>query len=87
MKNYVCRLWYTIYNSYVNEVVIKQRDKIIKENSKKLEKLINIKFGTLAKYNVFNLSNRKLTKQENFALKKNNFTSANKSSSQNLFDW
>ena len=59
---------YEKFNSYVNEVVIKQSDKIIKENNKKLENLISLKLGTLAKYNVFDLSNRKLTQQKNFAL-------------------
>ena len=59
---------YEKFGGYVKEVVAKQKEKIQKENNKKIENLINLKFGTLAKYNVLNLSNRKLTEQEKFAL-------------------
>ena len=36
----------------------------IKDNSKKLNNLIMVKFDTLAEYNVFNFSERLLTEQE-----------------------
>ena len=56
------------FNNYVEEVVIKQKNKTIKDNSKKLNDLILRKFGTLARYKVFNYSDRQLTEQESFAL-------------------
>ena len=56
------------FNNYIEEVVTKLKCKMIKDNSKKLNNLILRKFGTLARYNVFNYSDRQLTEQEYFAL-------------------
>ena len=56
------------FNNYIDEVVTKLKCKMIKDNSKKLNNLILRKFGTLARYNVFNYSDRQLTEQEYFAL-------------------
>ena len=50
------------FNIYKKEVVIKQKSKIMEDNSKKLNNLI------LQKYNVFNYSERQLTEQDSFAL-------------------
>ena len=41
---------------------------MIKDKSKKLNNQILKKFGTLARHNVFNYSDRQLTEQECFAL-------------------
>ena len=56
------------FKNYIDETVKKQETKIVKNNIKRLNRLISMKFGTLAKCSVFNLSNRTLTEQEKFAL-------------------
>ena len=55
------------FNNYVEEVAAKQKSKMIKDNNKKLNKLILRKFGTLVRCNVFNYSDKQLTEQECFA--------------------
>ena len=56
------------FNNYVEEVVIIQMSKIMKDHSNKLNNLILRKFSTLARYNVLNYSDRQLSEQECFAL-------------------
>ena len=55
------------FNNYVEEVAAKQKSKMIKDNNKKLNKLILRKFGTLVRCNVFYYSDKQLTEQECFA--------------------
>ena len=52
----------------MKQIVRKQKSEIMKDNSEKLNKLILIKFSTLARYNVFNYSERQLAEQESFEL-------------------
>ena len=56
------------FKAYIDQVISKQDEKYMKKNRHTLNRLVTSKFGTLTKGNVHNLSSKKLSEQESFAL-------------------
>ena len=56
------------FKAYIDQVISKQDEKYMKKNRHTLNRLVTSKFGTLTKGSVHNLSSKKLSEQESFAL-------------------
>ena len=59
---------YDEFQQYIREIIHKQTNKLDVKNEKNINRLVRLKFGSLRKQNIVNLSSYKLDDKEEFAL-------------------